>query len=95
MLRDIMDTRYDICFSTCAPEPLEHLHTLADSYFEAYAIVPCSGAWKGQQEHAYTVTVVGTPLDEPDILSLAKAIKETYQQEAVLVCKYPVNALLI
>ena len=87
--------RYQVCFSTPNPEPLDRLHCLVSQYLPGYAILPCSGAWEGKAEHAYTITVVGTLEDESIVLALAKDIKYVYQQDKVLVDRFPVNSVLV
>ena len=62
------------------------LHTVVANYFDGFAIVKGIGYWKGQQEESATIEVMS---NEPDakikVQQLAKAIRDIYRQDAVLV----------
>jgi hypothetical protein len=87
--------KYEICFSTPTPEPLAKLQLVADKYLDAYGLFQGLGAWRGLAERAYMVSVVLPQADEWKAYDLAKEYKRIYDQEAVLVTSYPVNAVLV
>lgn len=86
---------FDIVFSTPAPESLDKLHSIADSFLDGYSLYEGRGAWKGISEHSYLIRVILPKSEGWKAYDLAKEYKRVYDQEAVLVASSPVNTILV
>lgn len=89
-----MHQRYEIAFSTPAPVPTLELHQLIGKYVPGYSLVVGEGAWEGTIEHSYLVSTVSHAGDNA-ITDLAETLRDTYQQQCVLVTSWDVNADMI
>lgn len=87
--------KYDILFSTPHFEPAPVLHAYLATMLPSYTLSTHDGSWQGQPEHSYTVTLIDGPSAESTVITVAKHLKEHYQQESVLITKQPIDVLFV
>lgn len=74
-------------------EKKDNLPILTSKYFDAFTLLPSHGYWRGKPEDGAVIeieTQEGFP-----VMELAREIKETNQQEAVLVAEFPSVSRLV
>lgn len=55
--------------------------------YPSFTIIPGTGYWNGEKENSIVIEIIGDDIDPADINEIALEIKETNNQEAVLVQK--------
>jgi ribulose 1,5-bisphosphate carboxylase large subunit-like protein len=90
-----MFTNYQIMTET-----RDNLSALTAKHFDAFTLRHGAGVWKGESEASTTIELVCMDADtrqefKARVYSLAKLIKDTNKQQAVLVLEVPVVATLV
>ena len=74
---------------------LPKLSKLVDDYFKGSTVIPARGRWEGEAEKSLVIEIVTEKENEHSIEDLARAIKRTNNQEAVLIQKIQSASYLV
>jgi len=78
---------------------ISKIEDTASKFFNAFTLEKATGYWNGTPEHMATVTVLSTAKDldqeRTNVYKLAKELKESLNQDSVLVTLQEVNANFI
>ena len=64
-----------------------------DAVFEGYTVEPALGAWKGEREKTYILTVVTDEIKQ--LIRIAEDYKSIFNQDSVLIQEQTVSPLFI
>lgn len=64
-----------------------------DSVFQGYTVETAVGAWKGQREKTYILTVITDEIKQ--LIRIAEDYKMIFNQDSVLIQELPVNPLFV
>lgn len=62
----------------------DRIHAICQEHLTGYTLIPCEGIWKGAKENSLIIEVIGDSVVRDACLTVARAIKQANQQEAVL-----------
>ena len=82
--------RYEIVFRIHT-EDRPNLRTLVGSRVQAFTLLQGVGMWKGVEEPAAVVEIIGTGADRANVMALAGLIRDINRQQAVYVTETPVH----
>jgi hypothetical protein len=88
----IVTVHYLVGFSTDRPVNTLELHKIIAKSLPCFSLSESLGSWEGDVEESYTVSFIGTLADKIVVYELAKELKTTYSQEAVLVVETPCSS---
>lgn len=76
--------RYSLKTEHCSP-------SLVAKYFDGFELVKGEGYWQGKRENSVSINILGTDTDLEKVLTLARNIREQYQQQEVWITSEPVT----
>ena len=73
------------------------IYELADLWLpmDGYTLTEVTGTWKGEREISFKLEVVADHSEWPSVYNLATAIKNRFEQEAVLVQVLDADVVLV
>ena len=91
-------TKYIVQFATNDRADFGLWITLASELFDGFTWQEANGFWKGEGEISYKLEIIPTPASgdiAESVFYLARYIKKTYRQEAVLVSTEEINVAFV
>lgn len=90
----VKDGKY---FSIVSPDDIaEFLYNTVEQYFKDYVLSEGVGCWRNHPEDMYILTIITDQYEAGlQVRAIAKAYKETFNQEAVLVNSFRSDYILV
>lgn len=90
-----MNTRFTLHFAIDDMSNESDVHVVLGRCLDAYTLTRCVGAWNGELEPAYVLTVYGESCLQDTVERVADDIKREFLQQAVLMVVEPVTTKIL